>query len=151
MQTTTDRRVSIVNAGSIADELGLRVHVRSDAAADSFGSALRVTGGDTSLAGTIAFGGPRIVAIDGFETDAIPSGSLLITRHNDVPGMIGKVGTMLGEDEVNISTMQVGRHAIGGDAIMVLAVDRPAGEATLERLRAIPGVHGASARSSVKI
>ncbi len=140
LQTTTDRRVSIVNAGAIAQELGLHLDVRADAAADSFGAALRVSGGETSLSGTIAFGGPRIVTIDGFETDAIPSGSLLITRHNDVPGMIGKVGTILGEDHVNISTMQVGRHAVGGDALMILAIDRPADEATLERLRAIEGV-----------
>jgi D-3-phosphoglycerate dehydrogenase len=140
LQTATERRVSMVNAGAIARELGLTVDVRADAAADSFGAALRVAGGRTSLAGTIAFGGPRIVSIDGFETDAVPSGSLLLTRHADVPGMIGKVGTILGADAVNISAMQVGRHAAGGDALMILAIDRPAEEATLERLRAIQGV-----------
>jgi D-3-phosphoglycerate dehydrogenase / 2-oxoglutarate reductase len=140
LQMTTDRRVSIVNAGSIARELGLHVDVRADAAANPFGAALRIAGGPTSLAGTIAFGGPRIISIDGFETDAIPSGSMLVTRHSDVPGMIGKVGTILGEDAVNISTMQVGRRAAGGDALMILGIDRPAGEATLERLRAVEGV-----------
>ncbi len=140
LQTTTDRRVSIVNAGAIATELGLHVDVRADAAADAFGARLRVAGGATSLAGTIVNGGPRIVSIDGFETDSVPSGSMLITRHNDVPGMIGKVGTILGEAAVNISTMQVGRHVAGGDALMILAIDRPADEATLDRLRGIPGV-----------
>ena len=54
--------------------------------------------------------------------------------------MIGKVGTILGNDAVNISTMQVSRNAIGGDAIMVLSVDRPAEAATLDALRAIAGV-----------
>ena len=140
LQTTTDRRVSIVNAGAIAEELGLRVDVRGDAGADSFGARLRVAGDETSLVGTVAFGGPRIVAIDGFETDAVPSGPMLITRHSDVPGMIGRVGTILGEGAINISTMQVGRRAAGGDAIMILATDRRTDDATLERLRSLAGI-----------
>ncbi|HEV2740678.1 MAG TPA: ACT domain-containing protein [Candidatus Elarobacter sp.] len=57
-----------------------------------------------------------------------------------MPGMIGRVGTILGNADVNISTMQVSRNTVGGDAIMVLSIDRPAGEATLAALRAIPGV-----------
>ena len=98
------------------------------------------TGGRTSLAGTVAPGGPRVIEIDGFEVDAAPSGSLLITRHNDVPGMIGRVGTVLGEAQVNISTMQVSRRDAGGDALMILAVDRPAEASTLDALRAVPGI-----------
>ena len=85
-------------------------------------------------------GTPRITNIDGYEIDAIPIGALLMTRHADVPGMIGNVGTILGAANVNISTMQVSRNKIGGDAIMVLSVDRPADESTLDSLRAIPGV-----------
>ena len=65
---------------------------------------------------------------------------MLITQHADVPGMIGRVGTILGDAQVNISTMQVSRNTVGGDAIMVLSTDRAAGEATLAALRAIPGV-----------
>jgi D-3-phosphoglycerate dehydrogenase len=65
---------------------------------------------------------------------------MLITRHNDVPGMIGRVGTILGEGAINISTMQVGRRAAGGDAIMILATDRRTDDATLERLRSLPGI-----------
>ena len=111
----------------------------------AFASSLRVTGGRTSLAGTVAPGGPRVVEIDGFEVDANPRGSLLITRHDDVPGMIGKLGTVLGEAQVNISTMQVSRLDAGGDAMMILAVDRPAEPATLDALRAVPGIRSVRA------
>jgi D-3-phosphoglycerate dehydrogenase len=140
LQTTTDRRVTIVNARSIAAELGVIVDEHGGPGRGAFASSLRVTGGRTSLAGTVAPGGPRVVEIDGFEVDANPRGSLLITRHDDVPGMIGKLGTVLGEAQVNISTMQVSRLDAGGDAMMILAVDRPAEPATLDALRAVPGI-----------
>ena len=140
LQTTTDRRVSIVNADSIAKELGVRVDVRRSERANAYASSLRVEAGTTSIAGTIATSGPRVVSIDGFEVDAIPSGSMLVTRHHDVPGMIGRVGTILGEASINISTMQVSREDAGGDAIMILSTDRPADDATIGKLRDIPGV-----------
>ena len=140
LQATTDRRVSIVNARSIAEELGVRIDVRGDERASAFASALHVSGGSTSLVGTSAQGRPRIVAVDGFEIDAIPQGHMLVTRHRDVPGMIGKVGTLLGEAAVNVSTMQVSREDAGGDALMILSTDRRADAATVERIRAIAGI-----------
>ena len=140
LQTTTDRRVTIVNARTIAAELGVVVDEYGGPGRGAFSAGVRVTGGVTSLAGTVALGGPRVVEIDGFEIDAIPEGSLLITRHDDVPGMIGRVGTVLGEAGVNISTMQVSRRDAGGDAMMILAVDRPAEPATLDALRAVAGI-----------
>jgi len=139
LQTTTDRRVSIVNAAAIASELGLTVDVRRDEASGSFASRLRVAGGITSIAGTASAGGARLVEIDGYEVDAVPAGSLLLTQHRDVPGMVGRIGTVLGEAHVNISAMQVSRNSIGGDAAMILSIDRPADADTVARLRAIPG------------
>jgi D-3-phosphoglycerate dehydrogenase len=140
LQTTTDRRVSIVNARSIAHELGVRVDVRGEEGTGAYASMLRIEGGKTSLAGTYVYGGPRIVAIDGLEVDAVPSGAMLVTRHRDVPGMVGKVGTIMGEASINISTMQVSRQDAGGEALMILATDRRAEDATIERIRAIAGI-----------
>lgn len=145
LQATTDRRVSVVNADAIARELGIVVAARDDAATAAYASWLRLVAGDTTITGTSVGGAPRIVELDGYEIDATPSGAMLITQHRDVPGMIGRVGTILGDAQVNISTMQVSRNTVGGDAIMVLSTDRPAAEATLAALRAIPGV--ASVRS----
>jgi D-3-phosphoglycerate dehydrogenase len=102
---------------------------------------VRISGGRTSITGTSVSGVARIVEVDGYEIDLTPSGAMLITQHRDVPGMIGKVGTLLGQGSVNISTMQVSRNAIGGDAIMVLSIDRPADDATLAALRTIPGIN----------
>jgi len=140
LQTTTDRRVSIVNAESVATELGVHVEARGDASPTPYAGALRVTGGSMTVTGTSVNGSPRIVEAGGFEIDAPPLGEMLVTQHHDVPGMIGNVGTLLGDANVNISTMQVSRNAIGGDAIMVLGIDRPADDSTLAALRAIPGV-----------
>jgi D-3-phosphoglycerate dehydrogenase len=141
LQATTDRRVSIVNARAIARELGVRVEVRGeDQRTSAFASVLRVSGGGTSLAGTSTYAGPRIVAIDGYEIDAIPQGPMLVTRHHDVPGMIGRVGTILGEAAVNVSTMQVSREDAGGDAIMILSTDRRVEAETIERIRGIAGL-----------
>jgi D-3-phosphoglycerate dehydrogenase / 2-oxoglutarate reductase len=140
LQVISERRVTIVNARAIAEELGIHVDVRSDPQANAYTSSLRVVGGDTSLTGTSIQTVPRVVSIDGFEVDATPIGALLLTQHADVPGMIGKVGTILGEANINISTMQVSRTEIGGMAMMVLATDRPTDTTTVKRLRAIEGI-----------
>ncbi|MBV8152370.1 MAG: ACT domain-containing protein, partial [Candidatus Eremiobacteraeota bacterium] len=142
LQTITDRRVTVVNADAIARELGVRVEVRSAPRSGAYAGTLRVTAGETAVVGTAVNGEPRIVSLDGFEIDAIPVGAMVITKHRDVPGMIGKVGTILGDAEVNISAMQVSRTKdAGGDAIMVLGVDRRAPPEAVERLRAVPGIN----------
>jgi D-3-phosphoglycerate dehydrogenase len=141
LQMTTDRRVSIVNADAIARELGLRVDARGERGTSIYASSVRIAGGTSALVGTSVSGVARIVEVNGYEIDATPIGAMLITQHRDVPGMIGRVGTLLGQQNVNISTMQVSRNAIGGDAIMVLAIDRPADDATIAALRTISGIN----------
>jgi D-3-phosphoglycerate dehydrogenase len=145
LQVTTERRVSVVNAESIAYELGIRVEARGDASPTPYAGALRVVGGTVSVSGTAVNGSPRIVEAGGFEIDAVPVGAMLVTQHHDVPGMIGRVGTILGNAAVNISNMQVSRNAIGGDAIMILGIDHPADDDTLAALRSVAGI--ASVRS----
>jgi D-3-phosphoglycerate dehydrogenase len=139
LQQTSDRRVSIVNALTIAQELGISVSMRSEKRSGPYASLLRVVG-ERSIAGVQTPGGPRIVAIDGFAIDAIPASSMIFTEHRDVPGMIGRVGTILGDAQTNISTMQVARDEVGGNAIMMFSTDRPADGRVLERLRRIHGM-----------
>lgn len=145
LQATTDLRVSVVNAETIAREKGITVEARGGSAVSSYASALRLIAGKTTITGVSIGGAPRIVELDGYEIDATPIGAMLMTQHADVPGMIGRVGTVLGNANINISTMQVSRNTVGGDAIMVLSTDRPADEETLAALRAIPSI--ASVRS----
>lgn len=88
--------------------------------------SLKTTQETRMVAGTRLNGyGARIVKIDDFAIDVAPEGYLLYIHHNDRPGVIGRVGSILGENGVNIATMQVGRRDIGGDAIMMLSVDKP--------------------------
>jgi D-3-phosphoglycerate dehydrogenase / 2-oxoglutarate reductase len=68
------------------------------------------------------FGG-RIIRLNGYTVDFVPQGSLLYIEHRDVPGIIGKVGALLGEHNINIATMHVGRKMAGGEAMMVLSFD----------------------------
>jgi len=101
---------------------------------------LEVASEKLRIVGTALHHGLRIVEIDGFEIDAAPEGTLLITRHRDIPGMIGRVGTILGDANVNISNMQVAQANEGGEAMMVLAVDRPPPERAMQMLSSIPGI-----------
>jgi D-3-phosphoglycerate dehydrogenase len=141
LQSTTDRRVSVVNADAIARELAVRIDVRTNPQpAGPYAAALTVTGGETTITATTQNGAPRIVELDGYAVDATPVGALLITRHRDVPGMIGRVGTVLGAADVNISTMQVARDDARGVAMMVLSTDRAVPDATREAIRAIDGI-----------
>ena len=136
----TDRRVTLVNAGAIARELGVRIAVSREPDASPFRSAFVVAAGDHRLVGTVLPHGARIVEIDGFEMDAVANGTMMLTYHRDVPGMVGRIGTILGEANVNISTMQVARNARGGQAMMVLEVDREIERPVVERIANIEGI-----------
>ena len=138
----TDRRVTLVNAGAIARELGVRTAVSREPDASPFRAALVVAAGDHRIVGTVLPHGPRIVEIDGFEIDAVAEGTMLVTRHRDVPGMVGRIGTILGEANVNISTMQVARSGRGGQAMMVLEVDRELDRDVVGAVARIEGMDG---------
>ena len=135
----SDRRVTMVNAGALAADIGVRTLVTRDRAQPPFRSSMVIAAGGHRIAGTVLPTGPRIVDIDGFELDAVAGGTMLITRHRDVPGMVGRIGTILGNANVNISTMQVARTTRGGEAMMVLEVDRAVERDVVE---AIAGVNG---------
>ncbi|MNT51722.1 ACT domain protein [compost metagenome] len=75
--------------------------------------------------------------------DIEPKGNLIYISHNDKPGIIGKVGTLLGNNDVNIAAMQVGRKIVGGEAIMVLTVDKAVSKEVLEELTKLPEINTA--------
>ncbi|MDP9265931.1 MAG: phosphoglycerate dehydrogenase [Chloroflexota bacterium] len=125
LETFSEERVNLVNALAVARSRGLAVVERREAEAHRFAALLRLQVGRTTVAGTLVQGEPRIVHIDGFWVDVPIEGHLLLTKHQDKPGLVGRVGTLLGESDVNISSMQVGRLHPRGEALMILTLDDP--------------------------
>ncbi|MBI4318214.1 MAG: phosphoglycerate dehydrogenase [Chloroflexi bacterium] len=137
--------VNLVNAPAIARRRGILVSERRTSAAEGFASLISVEvgtrTGTRSVAGTLfGAGEPRIVRIDQYRVDFEPFGYMLIDSHVDKPGMIGKVGTILGSWHINIAGMQVGRKSPGGRAVTVLSIDDPIPSEVLDQLRAVDGI-----------
>ncbi|MCC6483810.1 MAG: ACT domain-containing protein, partial [Armatimonadetes bacterium] len=82
----------------------------------------------------------RITSIDGYAIDIIPHGRILVSEHLDKPGVIGKVGVILGSHNVNIAGMHVGREEQGKQAVMVLAVDDPVSDELMKELKTVEGL-----------
>jgi len=141
LESTSDQKVNLVNAGVLAKARGLTVTEKKVYDIPTYESLLTLEVGETVVAGTVEYGEPRIVQLNRYRVDLPAKGNWLLARHRDQPGMVGKVGTLLGDSDVNISGMQVGRlTARGDDSIMILIVDDPIREEVLDRVRGIPGV-----------
>ncbi len=140
IEATTEERVNLVNAGTLAKARGITVVERKTPDAGAFSSLLTVTaeadGGSITVAGTVAGGEPRLVRLGAHAMDLAPATHMLITNHRDRPGMVGRVGVMLGQTDVNISSMTLARSAPRADAFMVLALDDAPPAPVIESLRA---------------
>jgi D-3-phosphoglycerate dehydrogenase len=144
----SDEPVNFVNARYIADRLGLQITEICTEHESQFSGrsiSLKVMTNDSgrnlrSFEGTLMNGEPRIVRINGYAVEVAPQGYLLVSRHNDRPGMIGKVGTLLGTHGINIASMDVGRRERGGEAVMVLSIDDPIPADIMEQLTKIDGM-----------
>jgi len=138
--------INYVNASLEAKARGIHVvEVKDDASRDFAGGSLQLSSkgskGDHSVAGAVfADGDLRITTIDEFPVNVTPSRHMLFTRHRDMPGIIGNLGTVLGEHNVNIASMQVGRRIVRGDAVMVLSLDDPIPASLLATIHAINGI-----------
>lgn len=141
--------INEVNAMAVAARQGVKITVsRSQARPELPQPYLEVRVGrepeQHRVGGTLSrFGAPRITLADGLPVDVSPTPFLVVSRHQDRPGIIGKVGTVLGNHGINIAAMQVGRKQVRGEAIMVMAVDEPVPAGVLAQLQAIPGVGNA--------
>ncbi|HKQ51110.1 MAG TPA: phosphoglycerate dehydrogenase, partial [Pyrinomonadaceae bacterium] len=141
-------RVNVVNAFLIAEERGISVTASYTRAGGDSAPAIRTrvltTNGEQLVAGTLFRGGEsaegRITEIDGFRIEAVPHGHMLVTRNRDVPGVIGRIGTLLGEHNVNISRFHLGRRERGGEAMAVIETDAPLRDETLGELRSFEQV-----------
>ncbi|HMH77567.1 MAG TPA: phosphoglycerate dehydrogenase [Candidatus Udaeobacter sp.] len=124
----TVQAVNLVNAHLIARDRGLAVDVRTDAeAASGYTNLITVTtqagAGRKVIAGTVFDGVPRIVRLRDLHIEFIPEGHILVLAYEDRPGMVGRIGSILGRHNVNIASMHVGRRTRRGRAIVVLLLD----------------------------
>ncbi len=138
--------VNLVNAHLIAKERGIKIVESKTSNVEEFSDLLTIQIKTTSRTFTIAGtllgkkNEPRIVKIDDNFVDAIPSGYLLVVTNVDRPGIIGSLGTVLGEGSINIAGMTVGRKEMGKHAITVVNVDSVVSKDVLEKLRALPDI-----------
>ena len=138
--------VNYVNAPTLAAARGIKItESRTAGAVEGGGCVLTVRkrGGsnDREICGAVlSRDNIRILFIDGYRVDIRPSGPMLVTQHTDRPGVIGKVGTLIGEAGINIAGMHVGRESEGQGALMVLKLDTPTPEALLEQIRKVDGM-----------
>jgi D-3-phosphoglycerate dehydrogenase len=140
--------VNIINAEMLLRERGIELVEQSRTDPGAFSSVVAVdlvVGDHVHRAAGTLFGRsmPRLVQLEGHRLEAYLDGTLLIFMHEDVPGIIGNVGTAFGGTGVNISQMTVGRAAPGGDAIGVLSLDQEPSEDSLSKVRTCEGIHSA--------
>ncbi|HET6386918.1 MAG TPA: phosphoglycerate dehydrogenase [Armatimonadota bacterium] len=149
LQPALEEAINLVNAALVAEQRGVTVTEGAERGAPgdlgAYNNLITIeVAGDgmtRSLAGAvIGKGDVRIVSIDNYSVDIIPEGVMLITMHTDKPGMIGKVGSLLGSRQINIARMQLGRAAPRGRAVMVLNVDDPVSNEVLAELLALDGM-----------
>jgi D-3-phosphoglycerate dehydrogenase / 2-oxoglutarate reductase len=140
LETLTDAEsVNFTNAGDVAEEKGLKLMIDKQKKAGEFTNLLSIKlntdESEVEVRGTLLEDEPRITFIQSFNVNFAPTQHLLLTRHHDQPGIIGRVGTLLGENSINIANMDLGRNKVGGDALMILDVDDVIPESILAELR----------------
>ena len=135
-------RVNVVNSFVIAQERGIAVttsYARGTSQASAIRTAISSENAENTASGTVfrtaeGYREGRITRIDGFRIEAVPRGFMLVMHNRDVPGVVGRVGTILGEAGINISAFHLGRRERGGEAMAVIEVDAALDDNTADRL-----------------
>ncbi len=137
--------VNYINAPFLADERGIRIIQTKSPRTEGYSSLIRLTvkgaDGEHFVCGAL-FGEAdyRIVRVDDYNVEAVPKGHILVLHNEDRPGMVGFIGQLLGQANVNIAMMNLTRQKINGKAISLVNIDSRIPEAQLEELRAHPGI-----------
>ncbi len=135
-------RVNLVNARTIAAQRHISLQRHKIPAAERYSAVIELKvvsdGKSMTIGGTVMEDGLYVVSIDGFWVSFPAEGRVLLVRHHDRPGVIGKVGSLLGQHDINISFMYVGRVRPRGDAVMVMGVDEHVPDDVLDEILAMP-------------
>ena len=156
-----DEKANLVNAATIASSRGLRVHEQHKAKSSTGGSGsvlsvlLKTAAQEHRVKGAVLHGhAPRLLSVDDIDVEAPLERNLIYLRNRDVPGVIGKVGTILGEHKINIADFSLGRQSANGGtekkgeprkAIAVVHIDGKVTDDVLKALRKIPAIEQAKA------
>lgn len=147
LRPISEENVNMVNANLVAQSRGWNIEERKRTSHDTFLNLIHVKVGtsesEVTVGGTVEHGHPNIVIINGLDMDLVPEpGTFLLACDNeDRPGMIGRVGTLLGGWDINIQSMQVGRRGRRGRALMAIAVDESPTPEQLASIEAIDGIY----------
>ncbi|MBU4345998.1 MAG: phosphoglycerate dehydrogenase [Candidatus Omnitrophica bacterium] len=132
--------VNFINATSLAKERGIKIKEAKSSKEEEFVTLIQLeikTDKETKrVAGTLSPNKqPRIVKVDDYYVELLPLGEMIVIRNWDKPGIIGNLGTLLGQHNINIAAMTFGRQTAGGKAITVLNVDSPVSSKVLEQIK----------------
>ena len=145
LKEIVDFPVNIINAGYVAKDRGIKVEELTSEESEDFKHYIRVVakgnGMERVVAGSVLEGHiPRIFQIDSYRVDVEPEGIMLVFENRDVPGVIGRIGSLLGNAGVNIAGFRLGREKKGGIALGILNLDDPVPQEVLEELRKLPHI-----------
>jgi D-3-phosphoglycerate dehydrogenase len=147
LQLAGGAEVNEVNAPAFAESLGVKVSETRVSALGDYADLLELSamaeGNSVSVAGAFFGATPRIVSINSRPVEARPHGIIMVLENTDRPGMVGRIGTLLGDHGVNIATMSLSRNQAGGTALTVLNLDTRPSEEVLAELRASAAIHSA--------
>ncbi len=145
LEGISEEKVNLVNANIVAARRGLTVVEQKEVTCENYASLITAevttSTGATTVAATVMRGATHIVRVNGYWIDIVPDGGyFLFAEHLDRPGLIGAVGKITGDANINISYMHLGRLKPRGQALMILALDEPLGEKQRQQILALPGV-----------
>lgn len=139
LNSKVDQEVNMVNASIIADQMGIIVDETKTTSADAFSNVINITveakGSKRRISGALFEGAPRIVQLRNYSVDFAPEEHMLLLHYEDRPGMIGKIGTIMGAHNINIAAMNLGRSEKRGEAMVVLSLDSAVPDHVVDELR----------------
>ena len=146
LEGISEERINLVNANIVATKRGLTVVEQKEAICANYTSLIAVevttSTGVTTVGGTVMHSEPHIVRVDDYWLDIVPTGAyFLFSDHQDRPGLIGAVGKITGDADINVSSMHLGRLKPRGRALMVLALDEPLPEEQQQQILSLPDVY----------
>jgi D-3-phosphoglycerate dehydrogenase len=135
-----EQDVNMVNATLIAEQMGITVEESKSTQTDAFSNLITLViegkGGKKRLiSGALFEGAPRIVRLRDYTMDFTPEEHMLLLNYDDRPGMIGKIGTIMGQHDINIASMNLGRREKKGEAMVILSLDSAAPVEVIDEIR----------------